>query len=397
MQLQDIVKYALVFLVGIVVGTVQDVLSDILRNAYRSIVMAWRRRDIYKSTNPNTPRILMPVGLDTNAPQGILLEAPSNYFEDHGFTFGWLNTPDYVPIYGNGIISYPRIRWVHDVGNVFETPGEIRALWESILAELQAQSATNNRPFTPGPIARLLSCSPPADEGDEMMVRTGCANYHQYCVSMELLLRDYAGLITDREGKPLHLRAKYGIRSRSFDSPLVCGALGVEIALLTSDQKVVIVRRSLLSAYMRGLFLASIGECLHPAKDSLPQTSNERLMDPFETTVRGAREELGIDISAHQITFLALGIHKATMDPDLLGVARIAHTQNDIEYALLSSRPSHKWEASDLRFIDFSPGSVAQFIRTAGVDKLTPAAPVCLAFALLNSFPEREVRKAFVG
>jgi hypothetical protein len=230
-----------------------------------------------------------------------------------------------------------------------------------------------------------------------MVIRTGRANYHQYCVSRELLSRDYKGQITDNDGRPLNLRAKYGIRSRSFDNAVVCGSLGVEITIVTSDQKVVIVKRSQLGAYLQGLLLASIGESFHPSKDKMAERDGELLMDPFGATVRGAYEELGIDMAPSQVRFFALGLHKATMDPDLLGVARVVYTQNDIEYAMLSSRPTHKWEGSDLRFIDFSPSSVAQFIRAAGVNNLTPAAPLCLVFSLLSFFPERDVRRAFAG
>lgn len=221
------------------------------------------------------------------------------------------------------------------------------------------------------------------------------ADFYQARVSWELLLKDSGRKLEDPDGHPLDLRSKYGIRPRSFDNPVVCGALGVEVTVVTLDQKAVIVKRSGMGSYLRDLYIATIGEAIHPARDKMELRDNEVLLDPFKAAVWGAKEELGIDIAPSGIRFFALGAHKTTMDPDLLGVVRVPYTQNDLEYAMLSARARDRWESRDLHFIDFYPRRVAQFIKMAGVSNMTPAAPLCLVFSLMSYFPEKQVRKAF--
>lgn len=388
-------------IIGAILGAVLENILELIINMFKSVFnrigFSWQRRGIWKSPHPNRPRIYIVTDINYSA-KDILIEAPLDLLENQGFLFGWLRTQDYIPIYGTGIVSYPKIRCIHDPTNVFTPPNELKKLFATTVKELKAQATAKNRPFEPRSKARLLGAIPPVEINDELIIKTGYANYHQYRASQELLLRDRLHELKDDQGRSLELRSRFNVTSRSYDSPIVCGVLGVEITLITSDDKVVIVKRNKTEAQLQNLFLATIGEGIEPVHDKKETLDNSTLLlDPFHTVVRGAKEELGIDIAPNGIKFFALGIHKATMDPDLLGVLKVPHTQNDLEYSILSARARDRWESNDLQFIDFNPKSVSQFIKLVGIDHMTPAAPICLIFSLLTFFPEKQVIKAFTN
>jgi hypothetical protein len=136
----------------------------------------------------------------------------------------------------------------------------------------------------------------------------------------------------------------------------------------------------------------SIGRGMHPELD-LGSKSNSARLDPWATVARGVREELGIKVDGTRTRFLALGLELTRMDPDLLGFVDVAYTSDEVKGAFGAGRPKDRWETSDLEFVRFDPPSVADLLSQDR--SFTPATAMNLVFALLQSFDERDVQRAF--
>lgn len=345
---------------------------------------------------PCHPRVLQPSGA-CRLREAAYRKANTDFFDRRGWVFGWLHTPEYVPLYGNGLADISTIELSYSPDNIYQPPPEIANLFNRHLQRLKSTADEEDRRFTPGPVVRLLQHEAAPSPPGALRLKTGAANYHQYAVIGDLLQRDAAGQLVDDNGQMLSLREKYSVHFTRFDSQIVCGALGVEVTVVTRDQKFVAVTRSRAVASLQTLLVVTLGEGMHPVRDRREAGDGETLLDPFAASARGAKEELGIDIAPDTVTFLALGVHKTTMDPDLLGMVQVPYTASEIAGSMRDGLPRDRWESVGLEFHDFNPAPVARFLGTHSIHTLTPAAPMCLVFSLLRCFTEREVTREFLN
>lgn len=286
-----------------------------------------------------------------------------NQLDQRGWSYGVATSPNYLPLYGTGLKALDPILLKCEAGRACRP-------------ELQVEAAREQgNPFTDGPMVRLLQWTPAID-GLGLELKAERVGHWRQAATSRLLLED--------DGQ---LRRRWAIDPRELENPMVCGCLGVEVAIVTSDEQLVLARRGSRSADYRGQTVVSIGEALHPDLDASP--TDPTIIDPWAAVTRGVEEELGLRVDGRRTSFTALGLELRRMDPDFLGLLRIDASRDDVQGAFNASLARDKWEINTLDFVGFEPVAVAELLRH---DKtLTPATHVSLVFALLQEFEEKDV------
>lgn len=299
--------------------------------------------------------------------------------DSRGYAYGVARSPDYVPLYGNGLTRIPTIRLSLD-RQTRAIDRDAEALIDAQIADLATENANQNRPFNDSPLVRLLSFSPPVDGHGPLQLHCEPVGHRRYAAVIRLLRED-------RDGA---LRRRFEITPRHLENPMVCGCLGVEIAVVTSDEKLVLAHRGDLASHYRNLLLTTIGRGMNPDFDASPTDAAQ--LDPCLTVQRGAREELGIEVDGQSTRFLALGLETSRMDPDLLGYIEVEQSFADIEAAYMAARAKDRWESTTLSSIDFNPYAVSDLLSSGRA--VTPATPMNLVFAISDRFGEQECERA---
>jgi hypothetical protein len=306
---------------------------------------------------------------------------------DHrGFYYGVAESRTYVPLYGNGLVEIPEIDITCSPEPAPLDPDDELAraaddLLTAKVEDLRAEHSAAGRAFYDDPLVRLLSWQPPIDERMPLAVQAEPVGHQTYAAATALLRNDNGPL-----------REKFSVRSRDFNNPIVHGALGVEVAVITSDEKLVLGHRGQAATDYRDQIVVSFGQGLHPKLDA--SSESDLSIDPWISVQRGLDEELGIQVDGRRTKFLALGAELTRMDPDLLGYIRVAQSSTEIQGTVLAGRARRRWEAQTLTFIDFGPDPVADLLGGPLRTRLTPATPMSLVFAISHVFGETQAQRA---
>jgi hypothetical protein len=297
---------------------------------------------------------------------------------DHqGWSYGVASSPTYVPLYGTGLAELDVSIALAD-GPVARADDNGERLLLERMEVLERRAVADGRPFSDTPLATLRGFTPPV-ESTALRLVCQAVGHRRYAASMSLLLEDDGAL-----------RARYGIGTRDFGNPMVCGALGAEVALVTSDGFLVLAHRGRLGTDYNDLVIAGIGRGISPELDRGPDG-----LDLRSTISRGALDEFGLRIEGSRAHILALGLEMQRMEPDLLGYVEIPHTRDEVLGASRSGAAKDRWETRKIEFIEFDPPSVAQFLRHRR--DVTPATPMSLTYACLHRFGLDDTARAMAG
>lgn len=183
----------------------------------------------------------------------------------------------------------------------------------------------------------------------------------------------------------LTLRQKY-LQGRDLAQPIpfLANGFGIVLVILTKDRKLIFARRHQNTGMRPGEFDVSVVEGTHPVLDRL---TTQRGPDIYRTVIRGALEELGIELIQSDITFLGFGVDVEYYQWALLGVACIEQT---VEQALELRRRgiSGKWENETFEVVDSDPIRVFNYVRNR---KIWSAALVAVYWALVHEYGRRRV------
>jgi hypothetical protein len=364
---------------GFVVGGVATDLAQEFVKRGASLVWSYARGDL-RGHRRIEKRLL------GKAP--ILVHSGSQRFEqrwvdpwelDHlGWSYGVAQSPTYVPLYGNGLtdleITVELVPWQNRLA---DEAGE--ELLRSRAAELAENARREGRFFGDGPMAALRRFTPPP-AGNHLHLVCEQVGHRRYAAATNLLLHD--------DGT---LRRQYEIQVRNLANPICCGALGVEIALVTSDGFLVLAHRGRLGLDYSDLVMAGVGEGVSPERDR----SRDGVLDLARTITRGALEEFGLRVDGAKSHLLALGVEMQRMDPDILGYLEVPYTRTEVVGAVKTGAARDRWENRTLDFIEFKPSSVADFLRYRR--DVTPATPLGLVFACLHRFGAEATSKAMTS
>lgn len=191
------------------------------------------------------------------------------------------------------------------------------------------------------------------------------------------------------EGNPIPLREKYfqqvdWYRPREFFS----NSFGVDLAIITSDEYLLITERSELVGSRPGEFNISANEGLSRMLDRSEQSDAP---DLYRCGIRGAAEELGIGLRRSDITFLTFGVDTQYSQWGLLGFAK---TDQRLQQILLwrGAGVKDKWENTKIHPVQFRPDTVTQFVLSN--TPWAPGALACIYHALVHEFGRAKVEAA---
>lgn len=307
---------------------------------------------------------------------------------DHrGFEYGVARSPTYILLFGNGLVRLEEIEIVlrPDVltAELDEITGEATDLIEAKIVELAEENEQAGRPFLDLPVVRLVRWFPPIDFRSPLRIEVEAVGYHRYAATCQLLLNDRAG----------DLRRRFGVEPRAFDNPIVTGCIGVEIAVVTADEFVVIGHRGSVGIDYRNQMVVTVGEGMSP--EDLADPDDETALDPWVCARRGLEEELLLTVKQHHVRFLALGNEVRRMDPDLLGYVHVPYSAQEVQESFLSARVRDRWENRTLSFVRFDPIAIADLLAAQPIEAFTPATAMNLAFMASDAFGETACQKAF--
>lgn len=184
------------------------------------------------------------------------------------------------------------------------------------------------------------------------------------------------------------LRQEY-LQGRDLSQPIPSLANGFVIALviITKDKKLVLSHRSDRVGVRPGELDASVVEGVHPVLD---RSSIHRGPDLYRTAIRGAQEEIGIELVQEEITFLGFGVDIEYYQWNMIGVARISETAHE---ALEHRRRGigGKWETRQFEIIESDPRSVFSYLKN---QRIWSTGLVAVYWALVHYHGRKRVDSA---
>lgn len=192
-------------------------------------------------------------------------------------------------------------------------------------------------------------------------------------------LRAYETVLrSERDNTPVSIVEKYVADVTDLRSSVLANKLGSGVTLITSNDKVMLGRRTPKAVQYPGVVHCSFGEAFE-----VPDR------DPFDTFVRGAMEELGLAIERHDIAFLAAGITVKNLQPTLFGKIETKLTDREV---LERWRCAEGRDEAEVFFLDFNPLELSRAMRRM---RFADVAETMAIFALVNKFGLPEVASYF--
>lgn len=169
--------------------------------------------------------------------------------------------------------------------------------------------------------------------------------------------------------------------------PFLAVGFGVGLAIVTRDNQIALTRRSDTVGARRGELDVSVVEGVHPVLD---RSATSTAPDLYHTAVRGAAEELAIDLAPADVRFLGFGVDLQYYQWNMLGCARTGLTAAEI-LARRSRGASGKWEACRIEFADFELHGLLRLLR----DTTIWSSGCCTIYwALVNAFGNEATSRA---
>ncbi len=171
--------------------------------------------------------------------------------------------------------------------------------------------------------------------------------------------------------------------------PTICNSVGVNLAVVTEDEYLILTKRSSDVASYKDLYHISMNEGLNRALD---RNIHNPAPDIYRCAIRGLAEELGVsDISTEQISLLSFGVDIEHSQWGILGVAKINKTAEEVQ-AWRNRGAKDKWEATEMHLLKFRVDDVVKFI--AEHPHWTPSGLTCIYHALVHEFKRARVEAA---
>ena len=188
------------------------------------------------------------------------------------------------------------------------------------------------------------------------------------------------------ENKIISLREKY-LSQVVWNKPVkfFSNSFGVYLAVITSDQYLIITQRSDRVGSRPGEFNISANEGLSRPLDRSDQSDAP---DLYRCAIRGVTEELGIIISQSDIRFLSFGVDRQYSQWALLGMAKINRRKKEV-HSRRCAGVKDKWENIELHSIPFTVDGVVRFVLSH--NPWTPAALACIYHTLVHEFSHSKV------
>lgn len=185
------------------------------------------------------------------------------------------------------------------------------------------------------------------------------------------------------------IRSKY-LKGHPLEVPFkpLSNGFGVAIVVITSDNKVILTRRSIDSGIRPNELDISIVEAIHMPTDAGGNGSHKG-PDLYKTAIRGAKEELGLNVGVEDVKLLCYGVDYKYYQWNMLGIIE----SNSNSTQIMSNRTrgiSGKWELDNLQFYNFEIKEIMNIIKNESIWDTGKAA---LYMALVHRYGKERVDK----
>ena len=312
----------------------------------------------------------------------------------HRFSFGTKETT-LVIIDGNGEDEYsPRSLVCHFDRSEIPLPAELENIRFRIAGREESKRSAGQPYMWNGNtygLKRYVIGRTTIDEHMELSLWFYPSDWFTH-VATSLSL-DKESVTNSATGLPISLRAKY-YASIDWSSPgaqpveYFSNTFGVVMAAITSDEKLVIVKRSALVGPLRNVFNIAINEGVQRPFD---RSDTNDAPDLYRTVIRGAAEELGLDIERRNVTFTGFQTDLSQGDWAMQGFVRIDCTFDElVKHRSLAAKD--RWEGREVISVDFTPNTVVKFV--AEHDAWNPGALGAIYLSLIHEHGRGRVEEA---
>ena len=218
------------------------------------------------------------------------------------------------------------------------------------------------------------------DENLELVLTLRPTDHYTFratVLSLDAPLHDSSGEFTLREK---YLKNHYPSKPITF----LATGLGVNLAVMTKDEKVLFAKRDESVRCRAGELDGSIAEGVDLIQD---HAINRPGPDFYRTAARGIEEELGVEISQSDIKFLGFGVDMDYYQWNVLGVVYVDKTANEILKDLTRGAKG-KWENREVQPVDSDPRTVFEYLKGK---KIWSTGLVTIYWALVHKYGKNRV------
>jgi hypothetical protein len=169
------------------------------------------------------------------------------------------------------------------------------------------------------PKSRLVSFSPPLSGAQDYLHLTFSPTDYYSFLAINTRLDEKV------LSNNMSIRDKYWRNSFDLPTSPLPNMFYVHILLISSDNKVIILRRSKFVEEYKGTWSATFEEQFRPK-----EAGGEYDNDAFDTAVRGVKEEIGLNVERKDVTFLSLTFEYPNFNIGLAGIVKVKETAQEI-------------------------------------------------------------------
>src|SRR6266700_2004120 len=218
------------------------------------------------------------------------------------------------------------------------------------------------------PHYRLVSATPAFSELDHLKVTLAPLGFYDY-FSLNPFFDEQ--LLTALDGSKVSIRQKYGNTALTYSSTdkgtsLIPAPISIQCIVVTEDQRLLLVQRSLSVAFYPNHWSASFEETMNAPGFAKDQQVQKGDVDFFASALRGLDEEFAISEDAvKDIKALSLNVEYLTLSADVFMLIRLDLTIDEIKQGWMISA-KHRDEASRVSSISTDLSEVVDrlFSRT---------------------------------
>jgi hypothetical protein len=309
------------------------------------------------------------------------------------FSFGPIETTEIV-VDGDGESEYtPSTIICHYDPTEIVLPPELQEIRDRIEAREERKKQTGESYMWNGKryaLKRFIRGRTDDEEHLEINLWFGPSDFFSYCATTLSLDSEY--VFNHVKAQRSTLREKYLVNidpsSPSLQPiPFFWNSFGVNASLISKDRQLIIMRRSQEVSSWKGMYHIAINEGLHRPFDRSDISDAPNL---YRAVIRGAAEELGLELDVSNITFLTFNVNAKYLTWSIQGMARTEYTAQEI-VNMRKLGAKDRWEAMEIIPVDFDVKKVIEFIHSC--EPWSPHGLSCIYYTLVHEFGKKAVEE----
>lgn len=217
------------------------------------------------------------------------------------------------------------------------------------------------------PHYRLVSATPAFSELDHLKIILAPLGFYDY-FSLNPFFDE--PLLTALDGSNISIRQKYGNTALTYSSTdkgtsLIPAPISIQCLVVTEDQQIILMQRSLSVAFYPNHWSASFEETMNaPATNREGNPTQKGDADFFAGVIRGLDEEFAISEDAvESVKVLSLNVEYLTLSVDVITAIKLNLEAEEIRQGWLLQAP-HREEASRFALVSTDLTSVVDKLHS---------------------------------